>query len=91
MKRNIYPNTPLKSTCAYIEFDKFKVKIDNEGLNSFGLKFVYTRKIHSIEEIICFIHRVGALISDIGTCAFIKRGIRVGFKTTPEILVNSLN
>ena len=27
-----YPNTPLKSTCAYIEFDNFKVKIDNEGL-----------------------------------------------------------
>ena len=26
--------------------------------------------------IICLIHRVGALLSDIGTCAF-KRGIRV--------------
>ena len=40
-----YPNTPLKSTCAYIEFDKFKAKKDNEGLYSDGWKFVYTRRI----------------------------------------------
>ena len=31
-----YPNTSLKSTRAYIEFDKFKAKIDNEGLYSDG-------------------------------------------------------
>jgi len=31
-----YPNTPLKSTCASIEFDKFKAKIDNEGPYSDG-------------------------------------------------------
>ena len=31
-EKNRYPNTPLKSTCAYIELDKFKAKIGNEGL-----------------------------------------------------------
>ena len=28
-KGNLYPNTPLKSTCAFIEFVKFEAKIDN--------------------------------------------------------------
>ena len=30
------PNIPLKSTCAYIEFEKFQAKIDNEGPDSDG-------------------------------------------------------
>ena len=58
--------------CLY-RFDKFKAKIDNEGLYSDNYKFVYTRRIRKemISKIktliICLIRRVGALISDIGT------------------------
>ena len=79
----LYPNTPLKSTCAYIEFDKFKdKKKHNEGLYSDGWKFVCTRGIdrkNIIKHknfIICSFHKVGALVSHIGTCTF-ERGIRV--------------
>ena len=40
-----FPNTLLKGTCAYIKFDKFKAKIDNEGLYVDGSKFVYIRRM----------------------------------------------
>ena len=60
---------------------------------------VETSSIHRdcIEEIIsniktfiiCLIHRVDVLISDIGTCAF-KRGIRVHFNFSQSIGIASI-
>jgi len=53
-----YPNTPLKSTCAYTEFDKFKAKLDNEEPCSDDGKFVYALRtdrrndIHSTAKLL---------------------------------------
>ena len=79
----MYPNTPLQSRCAYIELTSSRLKLTMKEC----FLTAETSSIHVewIEEILssikifinCPSHRVAAVISDIGTCAF-KRGIRVG-------------
>lgn len=46
-----YHNISLKSTCACIEFDKFKAKVDDEGPCSGGGKFFYTLRIDRRNDI----------------------------------------
>ena len=78
----MYPNTPLKCTfisnltCSRLKLTRMDLilRAENSSFKNSGMMEVMISNIKTL--IIFLIHRVGALISDISTCAF-KRGIRV--------------